>query len=80
MPQVLLNVRTRSRDVLGADSVRAAIAAGEARLGESGRLLVRASGTEPLIRVMAEGNDRGLVEQVAGSVAAEIEKEIAGLP
>ena len=80
VPQVLLNVRTRSRDVLDAESVRAAIAAGEARLGASGRLLVRASGTEPLIRVMAEGDDRGLVEQVAGRVAAEIEKEIAGLP
>lgn len=80
VPQVLLNVRTRSRDVLATDSVRAAIAAAEARLGASGRLLVRASGTEPLIRVMAEGDDRGLVEQVAGRVAAEIEKEIAGLP
>lgn len=79
VPQVLVNVRTRRRDVLDASAVRAAIATGEARLGESGRLLVRASGTEPLIRVMAEGDDRWLVEQVAGCVAAEIEKEIADL-
>ncbi len=79
VPQVLLNVRTRRRDVLDAGSVRAAIASGEARLGTRGRLLVRASGTEPLIRVMAEGDDRGLVEQVAGRIAAEIEKEIADL-
>ncbi len=79
VPQVLLNVRTRRRDVLDADAVRAAIVAGEARLGTSGRLLVRASGTEPLIRVMAEGDDRELVEQVAGRIAAAIEKEIAAL-
>ncbi len=79
VPQVLLNVRTRRREVLDADDVRAAIEAGEARLGASGRLLVRASGTEPLIRVMAEGDDAGLVEQVAGRIAAAIEKEIADL-
>ncbi len=79
VPQVLLNVRTRRREVLDAGDVRAAIEAGEARLGASGRLLVRASGTEPLIRVMAEGDDAGLVEQVAGRIAAAIEKEIADL-
>ena len=79
VPQVLVNVRTRRRDVLDTDTVRAAIAAGEGSLGANGRLLVRASGTEPLVRVMAEGDDRRLVEQVAGRVAAAIEKEIANL-
>lgn len=79
VPQVLLNVRTQRRDVLDADTVRAAIASGEALLGANGRLFVRASGTEPLLRVMAEGDDRQLVERVAGSVVAAIEKEIAAL-
>jgi phosphoglucosamine mutase len=44
-------------------------------LGNSGRLLIRPSGTEPLIRVMAEGDDRGLVESLASRVAARIEQE-----
>lgn len=78
VPQVLVNVRTRKREVLDRKTVRDAIADGAARLGGNGRLMVRASGTEPLIRVMAEGDDQKLVEQVAGRVAAEIEKEIAG--
>ncbi|HEY1654705.1 MAG TPA: phosphoglucosamine mutase [Candidatus Tumulicola sp.] len=76
-PQVLVNVATARFDALAAPPVVAAIAAGEATLGEAGRLFVRASGTEPLIRVMAEGDDRPLVERTAASVAAAIEKEIA---
>ena len=76
-PQVLVNVRTRHREVLNGAIVREAIAAAEAALGESGRLLVRASGTEPLIRVMAEGDDRALVEAEVSRVAARIEQEVA---
>jgi phosphoglucosamine mutase len=78
-PQILLNVRTERADVLDLADVREAIVEGEAALGGSGRLFIRASGTEPLIRVMAEGNDAALVEQVAARVAARIEKEIARL-
>ena len=78
-PQVLLNVRTSRRDVLTVAPVLEAIAAAEAALGRSGRLLVRASGTEPLIRVMAEGDDRTLVEAEAGRVAGRIEQEAARL-
>ncbi len=49
-----------------------AIADGERRLNGSGRVLVRASGTEPLIRVMAEGDDAGLVAQVVRDIAGAV--------
>ena len=73
-PQLLKNVRFDGRDPLDADSVKAAIADGEARLGESGRVLIRKSGTEPLIRVMAEGEDEGLIESVVDDICAAVEK------
>ncbi len=76
-PQILLNVRTNRRGVLEAPAVVEAIAAAEVELGESGRIFVRASGTEPLIRVMAEGDDRVMVEQIAARVAQRIEQEVA---
>jgi phosphoglucosamine mutase len=79
-PQVLVNVQTANRDVLDAAAVRDEIAAAEAALGVSGRLLIRPSGTEPLIRVMAEGDDRGLVESLASRVAARIEQEAQRRP
>ena len=75
-PQVLVNVRSRNDEVLGNDAVRAEIAAAERALGSTGRLLVRASGTEPLIRVMAEGEDRALIESVTARVAGRIEQEV----
>jgi phosphoglucosamine mutase len=76
-PQILLNVRTNDRAVLAKQSVRDAIAAAEEELAGSGRLLIRPSGTEPLIRVMAEGDDAALVQTVATRVAARIEQEAA---
>jgi phosphoglucosamine mutase len=76
VPQVLVNVRTADKGILAAPAVREAIAAAEASLDGEGRLLVRASGTEPLIRVMAEGDDRVAVEQLAARLAARIEEEI----
>jgi phosphoglucosamine mutase len=75
-PQVLVNVRAGNRDVLAAPAVRDEIAAGEAALAGAGRLLIRPSGTEPLIRVMAEGDDAPLVHAVAARVAARIEQEV----
>ena len=78
-PQMLVNVRSNGDDVLAAQSVRDAIAAAESALGASGRLLIRPSGTEPLIRVMAEGEDRALIERVAGRVALRIEQEVKRL-
>jgi len=73
-PQVLVNVRTARREVLELDSIRAAIADAERRLAGSGRLLIRPSGTEPLIRVMAEGDDRALIEGIAAELARQIEE------
>jgi phosphoglucosamine mutase len=70
-PQVLRNVRLAPGAApLGATTVRAAIAEAEAALRGSGRLLVRPSGTEPVIRVMAEGDDRAVVERVVDAVCA----------
>lgn len=78
-PQVLLNVRTRRRDALGAQGVREAIAAAEAALRGCGRLLIRPSGTEPMIRIMAEGDDPATIEEAAGRVAAALREEIERL-
>ncbi len=75
-PQILVNVRTSNREVLELPAVREEIAAAEAALVD-GRVLIRPSGTEPLIRVMAEGDDRVLVEMLARRVAARIEREVA---
>ncbi|PWE18740.1 phosphoglucosamine mutase [Marinicauda salina] len=75
-PQLLRNVRyERGASPLDHDDVRAAIAAGEKRLGADGRLLVRKSGTEPVVRVMAEG-DRKLIDMVVSEVCAAV--EVAG--
>ena len=70
VPQVLENVRyEKGRDPMAAESVKSAISAAEARLsGGKGRLLVRKSGTEPLVRIMAEGDDEALVRDVVGGV------------
>ncbi|HTA39195.1 MAG TPA: phosphoglucosamine mutase [Candidatus Acidoferrales bacterium] len=78
-PQILLNVRTSHKEVLETAGVRAAIAEAEAELAGTGRLLIRLSGTEPLIRVMAEGDDRETVEGAAGRVVERIEKELRRL-
>jgi phosphoglucosamine mutase len=68
LPQLLKNVRFGGGAPLETDRVKSAIAAGEERLKGTGRLVIRKSGTEPLIRVMAEGEDRALVEEVVDSI------------
>lgn len=68
IPQLLHNVRFNSGKPLEEVSVIEAIKDGEARLGSKGRLVIRPSGTEPLIRVMAEGDDKGLVEDVVSDI------------
>jgi phosphoglucosamine mutase len=68
LPQVLKNVRFKSGKPLENASVRLAIASAESRLGQGGRLLVRPSGTEPVIRVMGEGDDKALVEAVVDDI------------
>ena len=72
LPQLLKNVRFKGGAPLEADSVKAAIAEAEAALAGSGRLLIRKSGTEPLIRVMAEGEDKALVTRVVDAVCAAV--------
>jgi phosphoglucosamine mutase len=67
LPQILMNVRAQKR-MLEKDSVTVAIDSARAKLGNSGRLIVRPSGTEPVIRVMAEGDDRDLVESLVAQV------------
>jgi phosphoglucosamine mutase len=74
LPQVLLNVRYANGSPLDQDGVKKAIDAAQARLGASGRLLVRPSGTEPVIRVMGEGEDEALVNQVVGDIAEAVRK------
>jgi phosphoglucosamine mutase len=71
LPQVLKNVRYKNGKPLENAAVRSAIAVAEKKLGHGGRLIVRPSGTEPVIRVMGEGDDKGVVEAaVAGVVDA----------
>jgi phosphoglucosamine mutase len=72
MPQLLESLRIDGVDVLKIDAVRDAIRAGEARLSGTGRLLVRKSGTEPVVRVMVEGEDEALIGDVLASVSASI--------
>ncbi|MGB0507532.1 MAG: phosphoglucosamine mutase [Pikeienuella sp.] len=72
-PQVLKNVRFLGGDPLANKTVKEAISDGEAQLGDAGRLVIRKSGTEPLIRVMGEGTDEGLVEKVVQSICDEVE-------
>jgi phosphoglucosamine mutase len=68
VPQLLKNVRYDGASPLDAETVKAAIKDAERALAGKGRLVIRASGTEPLIRVMAEGDDAGEVEQVVDAV------------
>ncbi|MEM9476469.1 MAG: phosphoglucosamine mutase [Pseudomonadota bacterium] len=77
VPQMLKNVRyAAGSDPLGADTVRRAIEDAEARLTGTGRLLIRKSGTEPLIRVMAECEDEALLGQVVDGIVAEVEAAV----
>jgi phosphoglucosamine mutase len=68
----LQNVRYADGAPLEDATVKSAIDAGKVRLGQSGRLLVRPSGTESVIRVMAEGDDEVLVRQVVGDIAEAV--------
>jgi phosphoglucosamine mutase len=76
-PQLLVNVRVRSRKVLNdLPEVAAEIRAAEQAFGAAGRVLVRFSGTEPLARVMVEGPELAQVEEFARRIASSIEREL----
>ena len=74
VPQVMKNVRFAGASPLEADAVKKAIEAAQQKLGNSGRLVIRKSGTEPLIRVMAEGDNADLVTRVVDDIVAEVER------
>jgi phosphoglucosamine mutase len=73
-PQLLRNVPLNGVDPLEQKAVQTAIAAGEKKLGKTGRILIRKSGTEPLVRVMAEGEDEALISAVVGDIVSVIEQ------
>jgi phosphoglucosamine mutase len=76
-PQVLLNVRLpRPMDVVSIPAVEASVQAAQDELRGRGRVLLRPSGTEPVVRVMVEGRDHGQVRQIARRIAAAVEQAI----
>ncbi len=80
LPQVLLNIRVRQRtDLAELPEVSKVIAAAEEKLGEQGRVLIRYSGTEPLLRIMLEGTDQTQIEALAAEIAAAVEKSIGAV-
>ena len=76
-PQILKNVKFKGGAPLENQQVRTAIMDGESLLGNSGRVVIRPSGTEPLIRVMAEGSDEAQVRKVVDEICAAIAKVAA---
>jgi phosphoglucosamine mutase len=78
LPQVLKNVRCEGAKQLESAKVRSAIKEAERRLDGHGRILVRPSGTEPVIRVMGEGDDKHLVEEVVDGIVDALSRETAG--
>lgn len=77
-PQLLVNVKVKTKDGWEEnEAIKEAISGGEKLLGENGRLLVRASGTEPLIRVMAEGENQEELEEICNNIAKVI-KQVQG--
>ncbi|MCM0613280.1 phosphoglucosamine mutase [Marinobacter sediminum] len=74
LPQTMVNVRVAKRfDPLSRDDITAAVRKAEVQLGDSGRVLLRASGTEPLIRVMTEGQDAEDIARIAKELALVVE-------
>jgi phosphoglucosamine mutase len=81
LPQRLVNVRVRDRDALAsADEVSDAVSEAERELAGRGRVLVRASGTEPLVRVMVEAPSEREAEEVCGRLVALVERELGVVP
>ena len=77
-PQIMVNVRGVDHHSMAADTViAAAVTAAEARLGDTGRVLLRASGTEPLVRVMVEAEDQSVANEVAEQLAAVVREQLA---
>ncbi len=77
LPQVLKNVRFKARAPLEEEQVSKAIEAGRRKLGNAGRLVIRLSGTEPVVRVMGEGDDQDLVERIVDDVCEALSSAAA---
>jgi phosphoglucosamine mutase len=76
-PQVMVNVRVRERiDLSGSAVIQDAVRRVEEALGTSGRVVLRASGTEPLIRVMVEGRDAAVVTRHANDLAEVVRQAV----
>ncbi|MBA4152475.1 MAG: phosphoglucosamine mutase, partial [Acinetobacter sp.] len=75
-PNVLINVRVQGKPDIQHPAIQAAVIKAEAQLAGRGRVLLRASGTEPVLRVMVEGEDHGLVEQLAEMLAQEVRNNL----
>jgi phosphoglucosamine mutase len=76
-PQVLINIKTNKKvNPDGDEAIQKAVRAVEEKLGKKGRVLLRASGTEPLIRVMVEGEQADLVNNYAQQLAEDVKKAI----
>jgi phosphoglucosamine mutase len=75
-PQLLINVRVNNKNNFNNNqAIKEAILAGEKELGNEGRILVRASGTEPLVRVMAEGPSTEVLERIVHNIADTVKSE-----
>ncbi|MFJ6025946.1 phosphoglucosamine mutase [Pseudarthrobacter sp. NPDC092424] len=78
LPQVLINVKGVDRGRVGSsDGLAAAVKAAEAQLGDTGRVLLRPSGTEPVVRVMVEAGDEATAQSIAESLAQVVRTELA---
>jgi phosphoglucosamine mutase len=77
LPQVMRNVRYRNGKPLENANVISVIASAEQRLGRTGRLIIRPSGTEPVIRVMGEGDDKMLIEEVVEGIVEALSQAAA---
>lgn len=76
-PQILLNVKVAERiDIDHSDRIQSAVRQAEQQLAQTGRVLLRASGTEPVIRVMVEGQDAAMVKQLAQQLANEVRASV----
>jgi len=76
VPQLIRNIKIEKSAKWETDRVKKAIAAGENKLKDIGRILVRISGTEPLVRIMAEGNDYAVISQIVDDITFEIEQNV----
>jgi phosphoglucosamine mutase len=77
-PQVMVNVKGVAHHRLNGDeTIAAAVGLAEGRLGADGRVVLRPSGTEPLVRVMVEASDRGLADEIAQTLADVVRKQLA---